>query len=72
MSVAFVKEPNEDQVEVLPERVLGSDPNLVTERGRALIDAAVAADEARLVEAQGSEDQFLFGLSATYRFDFSL
>ena len=30
MSVAFVKEPNEDQVESLPERDLGTDPNFVT------------------------------------------
>ena len=43
MSVAFVKEPNDDQVEVLPDRDLGTEPNLVTPRGLALIDAEIAA-----------------------------
>ncbi|RFC64284.1 transcription elongation factor [Fulvimarina endophytica] len=41
MSVAFVKEPNEDQVEVLPDRDLGSDPNIVTRRGLSKIDEEI-------------------------------
>jgi transcription elongation GreA/GreB family factor len=52
MSVAFVKEPNEDQVEVLPDRDLGTDANLVTPQGLALLDAELkrlgdAIEEAR-------------------------
>ncbi|KQT47525.1 transcription elongation factor [Aureimonas sp. Leaf454] len=39
MSVAFVKEPNEDQVETLPDRDLGTDVNLVTPRGLVQLDA---------------------------------
>ncbi len=57
MSVAFVKEPNEDQVETLPDRDLGTGPNLVTERGLALIDAAIAANEAGLAEARATGDK---------------
>jgi transcription elongation GreA/GreB family factor len=47
MSVAFVKEPNEDQVETLPDRDLGTDQNLVTPRGLTLLDAELD----RLAEA---------------------
>lgn len=57
MSVAFVKEPNEDQVEVLPDRELGTDPNLVTQRGLTLLDAEIAALEARMVEARAANDK---------------
>ena len=52
MSVAFVKEPNEDQVEGLPERDLGTDPNFVTVRGLALLDEAIEVGQTRLEEAQ--------------------
>lgn len=57
MSVAFVKEPNEDQVEALPERDLGTDPNFVTERGLALLDAEVASNEAALETARAAGDK---------------
>jgi transcription elongation GreA/GreB family factor len=57
MSVAFVKEPNEDQVEVLPERELGQDPNVVTARGLALLDREIAALERRLGEARAADDK---------------
>lgn len=57
MSVAFVKEPNEDQVEVLPDRELGSDPNLVTTRGIKLIDSEIAALEKQLDEARTAGDK---------------
>lgn len=57
MSVAFVKEPNEDQVEVLPDRELGSDPNLVTPRGLELIDREIAALEKQLEEARAAADK---------------
>ncbi|MDY8111099.1 GreA/GreB family elongation factor [Fulvimarina sp. 2208YS6-2-32] len=57
MSVAFVKEPNEDQVEVLPDRDLGTDPNIVTPRGLHLIDGEIAALDARLIEARDAGDK---------------
>ncbi|GGE20452.1 transcription elongation factor GreB [Aureimonas endophytica] len=57
MSVAFVKEPNEDQVEVLPDRDLGTEPNLVTARGLELIDAALAEGEAGLAAAREAGDK---------------
>ncbi|TFF20638.1 transcription elongation factor [Jiella endophytica] len=57
MSVAFVKEPNEDQVEGLPERDLGTDPNFVTERGLAQLDAEIVKGEAALEEAREKGDK---------------
>ncbi|ORE91633.1 GreA/GreB family elongation factor [Aurantimonas sp. 22II-16-19i] len=57
MSVAFVKEPNEDQVEALPERDLGTDPNFVTARGLAGLDAAIASSERALGEARAANDK---------------
>ncbi|MAU97215.1 MAG: transcription elongation factor [Fulvimarina sp.] len=57
MSVAFVKEPNEDQVEALPERDLGTDPNFVTSRGLAGLDAQIASSERALEEARAANDK---------------
>ncbi|MEX6507383.1 transcription elongation factor GreA [Jiella sp. M17.18] len=57
MSVAFVKEPNEDQVEALPERDLGTDPNFVTPSGLARLDAEIAANEAALETARSANDK---------------
>ncbi|MCD1645397.1 MULTISPECIES: GreA/GreB family elongation factor [Aurantimonas] len=57
MSVAFVKEPNDDQVEVLPDRDLGTEPNLVTPRGLALIDAEIAALNERKEAARQADDK---------------
>ena len=57
MSVAFVKEPNEDQVEVLPDRDLGPDANIVTPRGLRLILEAIDALEARKSEARAAGDK---------------
>ncbi|MCB8838094.1 GreA/GreB family elongation factor [Aurantimonas sp. VKM B-3413] len=57
MSVAFVKEPNEDQVEVLPDRDLGTDPNIVTPRGLRMIRAEIEALEARREAAQRDNDK---------------
>lgn len=57
MSVAFVKEPNEDQVEALPERDLGTDPNFVTARGLEMLDAEIAKAEASLAEARTANDK---------------
>ena len=57
MSVAFVKEPNEDQVEVLPDRDLGTDPNIVTTRGLSMIRAEIEALEARRDAAQRDDDK---------------
>lgn len=57
MSVAFVKEPNEDQVEALPERDLGTDPNFVTERGLEKLDEEIAKNEASLEAARAAGDK---------------
>ncbi|WAP69883.1 transcription elongation factor GreA [Jiella pelagia] len=57
MSVAFVKEPNEDQVEALPERDLGTDPNFVTERGLEKLDEEIAKAEASLEAARAAGDK---------------
>ena len=57
MSVAFVKEPNDSQVEVLPDREIGTDPNIVTARGMALIDREIARLEADLAKAQEGEEK---------------
>ena len=57
MSVAFVKEPNEDQVDVLPDRDLGPDANIVTPRGHRLILEAIETLAARRTEAQASGDK---------------
>src|SRR6185295_12662219 len=56
MSRAFVKEDDEAPPE-LPDRVVSEHPNLVTERGLKLIEAAVASHERELAEAQGAEDR---------------
>jgi len=57
MSVAFVKEPNDLQVETLPDRDLGTDTNLVTARGLRLIDEALVDLDERLVEAREADDR---------------
>ncbi|WP_062015050.1 GreA/GreB family elongation factor [Aureimonas sp. AU4] len=62
MSVAFVKEPNEDQVEALPERDLGTDPNFVTAHGLELLDQAIAAGEAALEKARASDDKIAMAM----------
>ena len=55
MSRAFVKET--DDVEPLPERPVSPHPNLVTERGLALIDAELAHQTAAYADAQAKEDR---------------
>ena len=57
MSVAFVKEPNEDQVEVLPDRDLGNEPNIVTPRGLQMIVSEIEALETRLDDAREQNDK---------------
>jgi transcription elongation GreA/GreB family factor len=57
MSVAFVKEPNDSQIEVLPDRELGRDQNIVTPRGLELIDREIAALEASLAAARQRDDK---------------
>ncbi len=57
MSVAFVKEPNENQVETLPDRDLGTDPNFVTGQGLKQIEAEVADLEAKLFAARAADDK---------------
>lgn len=57
MSVAFVKEPNEDQVETLPDRDLGTDPNLVTPAGLAWLDAELERLGAAIEAARAEGDK---------------
>lgn len=57
MSVAFVKEPNEDQVEALPERDLGTDPNFVTPRGLSLLDEEIVMNTAAVERARAAGDK---------------
>lgn len=62
MSVAFVKEPNEDQVEALPERDLGTDPNFVTAHGLALLDQEIATAEAAIEKARAANDKIAIAM----------
>jgi transcription elongation GreA/GreB family factor len=55
MSRAFVKET--DDAPELPDRPLSEHPNVVTERGLALIEAEVARHRKALAEAQAAEDR---------------
>jgi transcription elongation GreA/GreB family factor len=60
MSVAFVREPNEQQsVESLPDRELGTDPNFVTPRGLALIEEELETLRGGLAHAQAIDDKNL-------------
>lgn len=56
MSRAFVRESDEAPPE-LPDRVVSEHPNLVTERGLKLIEAAVTEHERALAEATAAEDR---------------
>ncbi len=62
MSVAFVKEPNEDQVEALPERDLGTEPNFVTPRGLRLLDGEIESNEAALEAARAEGDKIAMAM----------
>jgi transcription elongation GreA/GreB family factor len=55
MSRAFVNE--ESFVEELPDRPISEHPNLVTERGLALIDEAVETARREYAEAQAAADR---------------
>src|SRR5882724_3843399 len=59
MSRAFVKET--DETPELPDRPVSEHPNLVTERGLELIEAAVAQHQRALAEAQAAEDRERIG-----------
>jgi transcription elongation GreA/GreB family factor len=56
MSRAFVREKDIDAVEELPERLVSEHPNLVTEKGMAQIEAALAEARAAHAAAQASSD----------------
>ena len=57
MSVAFVKEPNDSQVETLPDRDLGTELNLVTPGGFKLIEDELDRLQAALAEARQADDK---------------
>lgn len=56
MSVAFTKEPNETQVETLPDRDLGTEPNFVTQSGLEAIEREAARLERELQDARSRAD----------------
>jgi transcription elongation GreA/GreB family factor len=56
MSRAFVKEPDGDVVEPLPERPISQFHNYVTARGLKQIEPAVVEFEAALADAAGRDD----------------
>ena len=62
MSRAFVKEPEGDVVEELPDRPISTHPNLVTKRGLGLINAEIEQLRAAFSAAQREEDRI--GLKA--------
>jgi transcription elongation GreA/GreB family factor len=57
MSRAFVKEQDADSVEHSPDRPLSEHPDLVTEKGMAQIEAALAEARAAHAAAQASSDR---------------
>ena len=57
MSRAFTKE--DDYFDQLPDRPISAHPNKVTERGLALIEAALEAARREYGEAQASSDREL-------------
>ncbi len=56
MSVAFRRESDDEHLEPTFELPLPSGPNLVTPRGRALIDDRVATLERQIVETSDAEE----------------
>jgi transcription elongation GreA/GreB family factor len=56
MSRAFVKEPEGDAAEPLPERPISQFHNYVTARGLRQIEAAVAELQSALADATGHDD----------------
>ena len=57
MSRAFVKEQDIDSVEHLPDRLVSEHPNVVTDKGMAQIEAALAEARVAHAAAQGSSDR---------------
>lgn len=57
MSRAFVKEPDGDAIEALPDRPVSEHPNIVTAQGLAQIDDAIARLQAEHTVAQAAEDR---------------
>jgi len=57
MSIAFLKDPEGETLEDLPERPVSPHRNLVTAEGMAQIESEVARLEAELSQAQHSEEE---------------
>lgn len=65
MSRAFVKEPDGlEAFDELPERLVSSNPNLVTEEGLAAIESEVARLSRAYAEAQGAGDRAALNVAA--------
>lgn len=58
MSIAFLKDPEGETLEDLPERPVSPHRNLVTAEGMAQIESEVARLEAELSQAQHSEEEY--------------
>ena len=57
MSIAFLKDPEGETLEDIPERPVSHHRNLVTAEGMAQIESEVARLEAELSQAQHSEEE---------------
>jgi transcription elongation GreA/GreB family factor len=57
MSKAFTREDDEGGATELPERIISSQPNLVTAKGLAAIDAEIEEHSRRQAEANAAEDR---------------
>src|SRR5467141_630967 len=64
MSRAFVKEQDVDTVEHLADRPVSEHPNIVTDRGMAQIDTALAEARVAHAAAQASSDRASIGAAA--------
>lgn len=57
MSIAFMKEPDGEVFDDLPDRPVSPHRNLVTAEGLAMIDAEIARLHAEITHAQEAEDR---------------
>jgi transcription elongation GreA/GreB family factor len=57
MSIAFMKEPDGEVFDDLPDRPVSPHRNLVTAEGLAMIDAEIARLHAEITHAQEAEDK---------------
>lgn len=68
MSVAFRRESDEEHLEPRPELPIPPGPNLVTERGRKLIEEKVADLEAKLADGSDRDEAAVEALKRELRY----